>query len=190
MVCPLAKQAKLPFSLSDHNVSDIFDFVHGDVWGPFSEESISGSRYFLTLVDDHSRGTWTYPMKQKSEVTDLVISFMKMVSTQFNRTVKKFRTDNGGEFFSKQLNDFLKSKGTIHQSSCPYTPQQNGVVERKHRHLLHIGRALILQPCLPKIFWGESILTATHIVNKLPSPVLKGKTPGKSFSINHLLLII
>lgn len=128
MTCPLAKQTKLPFPLNSHGVSSIFDLVHGEVWGPFGVESISGYRYFLTLVDDFSRGTWTYLMKQKSEVTSLITSFITMVATQFGKTVRILWIDNGGEFFTKQMIDFLQTKGCIHQSSCAYTPQQNGVV--------------------------------------------------------------
>lgn len=68
MICPLAKQSKMPFQLSTHDTVSIFDLVHQDVWRPFHEETVSGSRYFLTLVDDHSRATWTYLMRKKSEV--------------------------------------------------------------------------------------------------------------------------
>lgn len=67
--------------------------------------------------------------------------------------------------------------GCVHQSSCPYTPQQNGIVERKHRHLLDIGRALLMQSHLPKVFWSDCILTATHIVNTLTTRVLNWKSP-------------
>lgn len=88
-----------------------------------------------------------------------------------------FRSDNGKEFLCNALTEFLKSVGCIHQRSCPYTPQQNGVVERKHHHLLNVARAIMLQAHMPKSFWGDSILVATHIINKLPSAVLQGKSP-------------
>lgn len=83
-------------------------------------------------------------MRRKSEVTSLINDFVQIVSTQFGKVVKTFRSDNGVEFFSSELNSFLASNGCVHQSSRPYTPEQNGVVESKHRHLLDIGRALIL----------------------------------------------
>ncbi|CAM8932740.1 unnamed protein product [Rhodiola kirilowii] len=190
-VCPLAKQTKLPFSLRNYSADAPFSLIHGDVWGPFHVPTITGSQYFLTLVDDYSRATWTFLMKHKSDAADHIIGFFAMVRTQFSAAVKILRTDNGGEFFSDKLTLFLNLQGCIHQSSCPYTPEQNGVVERKHRHLLEVARALMFQSGLPKIFWGDSILTATYIINRLPTQLLKGKSPWEMLfnsvpSIDHM----
>ncbi|CAM8949458.1 unnamed protein product [Rhodiola kirilowii] len=190
-VCPLAKQSKLPFPLSNHTADAPFVLIHGDLWGPFNVPTMTGAQYFLTLVDDFSRTTWTYLLKQKSDAADSIIGFFAMVQTQFSAMIKTFRTDNGGEFFGEKLVQFLRLKGCLHQSSCPYTPQQNGVVERKHRHLLDMARALMIQSGLPKSFWGDSVLTATYIINRLPTPILKGKTPWEILfhavpPINHM----
>ncbi|CAM8925259.1 unnamed protein product [Rhodiola kirilowii] len=176
-VCPMAKQTKLSFPLSNHQSVAVFDLIHCDIWGPHHEPTHSGAQYFLTIVDDFSRAVWTFLMVQKSEVTSLLVNFFAMVHTQFGKTIKVLRSDNGGEFFNTKLSSFLLTKGCIHQSSCPYTPQQNGVVERKHRHLLEIARALMFESGLPRMFWGESVLTATHIINRLPSSVIQGKSP-------------
>lgn len=191
MICPQAKQSRLPFFLSNHVSSELFELVHGDVWGPFHVETMGSYKYFLTLVDDLSRATWVYLMHTKSEVITHVKNFVKMIDTQFKGKIKTLRTDNGGEFINHQIEEFLQSIGCLQQSSCPYTPQQNGIAERKHRHLLEITRALLLQAGLPKCFWGDGVLTATHIINRLPSKVLKGKTPWemlfqKSAPIDHL----
>ncbi|CAM8933502.1 unnamed protein product [Rhodiola kirilowii] len=115
----------------------------------------------------------------------------KSPRTQFGKTVKVLRSDNGGEFFNATMTKFLQEKGCVHQSSCPHTPQQNGVVERKHRHLLEVARALMFESGLPKKFWGDSVLTGTHIINRLPSSVIQGKSSWeKLFSeiphIEHL----
>ena len=140
-VCPLAKQKMLPFpaSISSSSSSSCFDLIHADIWGPYSTPSLNGSKYFLTLVDDHSRCTWVYIMKHKSETSCLIQTFYNMIFTQFKVPIKMLRSDNGPEF---ALNSFYASKGIIHQLSCVETPQQNLVVERKHQHLLAVVRAL------------------------------------------------
>ncbi|KAL2236583.1 UNVERIFIED_CONTAM: Retrovirus-related Pol polyprotein from transposon RE1 [Sesamum indicum] len=100
-----------------------------------------------------------------------------MVRTQFESKVKVLRSDNGSEFTSGVFQYLLHSLGILHKRSCPHTPQQNGVVERKHRHILDVARALLFQAHLPSTFWGESILAATHLINKLPTHVLKWQSP-------------
>jgi transposase InsO family protein len=113
-------------------------------------------------------------MKHKSEARILLIHFIYLVENQFGKNVKVVRSDNGPEF---KISQFYSSKGIIHQTSCVNTPQQNGVAERKHRHLLNVVRALFFQATLPKHFWGDAILTAAYLINRTPTPILKGKTP-------------
>ncbi|KAL2246003.1 UNVERIFIED_CONTAM: Retrovirus-related Pol polyprotein from transposon TNT 1-94 [Sesamum indicum] len=175
--CPLAKQQRLSFPLSVSTSDFCFDLMHIDLWGPYNEYSISRCNYMMTIVDDHSRCTWVFLMKQKSETTSLLIDFHKMILTQFDKRIKIVRTDNGSEFLGQQIVDFYKREGIIHQTTCTYTPQQNGVVERKHKHLLEVARSLMFQSKLPKMFWTDAILTATYIINRLPTPILKWKTP-------------
>ena len=87
------------------------------------------------------------------------------------------RSDNGCEFFNSQVSALLTTLGILHQSSCTYTPQQNGIVERKHRHILEMARSLRFQSYLPLKFWGECVLTSVYLINRIPSKILKGKTP-------------
>lgn len=77
----------------------------------------------------------------------------------------------------KEVHVLLSQFGIIHQSCCTNTPQQNGTVERKHRQLLEITRALRFQSSIPKHFWGHCLLAATYIVNRLPTPMLDNKSP-------------
>lgn len=117
-------------------------------------------------------------------------NFITLVETQFFINIKTLRSDNGHEFFNTLYSNLLQSKGIIHQSSCVHTLQQNGVVERKHIHLLEVARALRLQASIPLKFWGDCVLTATYIINRLPTPTLNGSSPfeifhGKPPSLNH-----
>ena len=86
-------------------------------------------------------------------------------------------TDNGTEYFNTILGDFLNKNGIIHQSSCIDTLQQNGIAERKNRHLLEVARALMFTTNMPKSFWGDTILTSTYLINRMPSRILSFETP-------------
>ena len=188
VLCPIAKQKRLPFPSFNHISENAFDLIHCDVWGPFAKFTHDGYRYFLTIVDDATRSTWVYLMKSKSDTRPLLISFYNMIKTEFHVNIKIIRTDNAHEFF---LKDFYANHGIIHQHSCVATPQQNSVVERKHQHILGIARALKFQSNVPISYWGECILIAVHIINRLPSKILKQQTPfaklyGKPPSYAHL----
>ena len=113
------------------------------MWGPYKVVSREGYWYFLTVVDDFTRSVWVYMLKRKDEVFDMFVSFYNMVSTQFDKKIKVVRSDNGTEFVNHKMNEFFNEKGVIHQTSCAYTPQQNGIAERKHRHLLNVARSLM-----------------------------------------------
>ncbi|KAL4385094.1 hypothetical protein GQ457_15G024750 [Hibiscus cannabinus] len=173
-ICHLAKHKRLPFPTSVSISDSVFDLVHLDVWGPFPVKSLYGHHYFLTIVDDKSRHLWVYPMKQKSEVRELITNFCKMVETQFSRNIKCIRTDNAKEF---DMDAYFNSKGILHQNSCVHTPQQNNIVERKHQHLLNVARSLRIQSGLPLVFWIDCVLHAAYLINVTPTPVLHNKTP-------------
>ncbi|CAA0839906.1 cysteine-rich RLK (RECEPTOR-like protein kinase) 8 [Striga hermonthica] len=131
----------------------------------------------LTIVDDYTRATWIYLMRYKAETVINVRDFLRMVEVQFGVKVNQIRTDNGGEFVNKEMEMLLKDNGIIHQRTCPYTPQQNGVVERKHRSILEVARSLAFQCKLQRNLWPYSLLVAVQIINTLPSEKLKWKSP-------------
>ncbi|KAJ0909446.1 putative RNA-directed DNA polymerase [Helianthus annuus] len=190
-ICHRAKQTRVPFPLSEHKTKNVGDIVHLDVWGPYKVTSRDGFKYFLTIVDDYSRAVWCYLLKNKMEVFENIENFYELVLTQFKKKIKIFRSDNGTEFVNNKMDIFCKTKGILHQTSCAYTPQQNGLVERKHRHLLNLARSLLFQSGVPLSFWADCVLTALYIVNRLPSSVLLGKSPyermfGFKPSLSHL----
>ena len=108
------------------------------------------------------------------------MNFHSIIQTQFHTKIQILRTDNGTEYFNHSLSTYLQENGIIHQSSCVDTPQQNGVAERKNRHILEVARALLFSSHMPTQFWGDSILTATYLINRMPSRVLSFRN-SKSF---------
>ncbi|KAJ4812357.1 Retroelement pol polyprotein-like [Rhynchospora pubera] len=176
-ICMRSKQSRIPFPVSSNKSNEPFELIHCDIWGPYSVTSHCGAHYFLTIVDDFTRAVWVYLIAEKSEVANSIQSFCKMVRTQFCRTVKCVRSDNGAEFKSGLMSKFYVENGILHQTSCVRTPQQNGRVERKHRHILNVARALRFQSNLPLEFWGECILTAAFLINRTPTPLLQNRTP-------------
>ena len=152
------------------------------------EHTIAGHKYFLTIVNDYTRSTWVYLMKSKFETIPLLQSFYAMIKTQFGKSIKVFRTNNGLEF---QMIDFFKLNGIIHQHCYVATPQQNSVMERKHQHRRCVARALKLQSNIPIAYWGDCILTTVHLINRLIYPLLNNKSPfeilyNKVLDYSHL----
>ena len=186
--CHYAKHKKLPFPSSNSYASCCFDLLRIDIWGPCLKLSMHGHRYFLTIVDDHSRFTWIFLMHTKAEARKNIIDFTAYVETQFSGKIKTIRTDNGFEF---SMHDFYALKGIIHQTSCVKTPKQNGIVERKHQHLLNVTRALLFQANLPHSFWCFALIHVAYLINCIPTPFLQNISPyeklyGNSCDISNL----
>jgi len=126
-----------------------FMLIHSDVWtSPVTV--ISGPKYFVTFIDCYSRMTWVYLMKHKSEVLEYFKTFYDYVKNQFGTSIQILWSDNEIEYVNKEFQGFLSREGILHQTSCPNTPPQNGVAERKNRHLLEVTRSLMYTMNVPK----------------------------------------
>ncbi|KAK2452382.1 putative mitochondrial protein [Trifolium repens] len=181
-VCQFSKHVRHSYSMLPYKASHPFSLIHSDVWGPSRIKNITGSRWFVLFVDDHSRITWLFLMKEKSELGNIFRKFNTMIQTQFQTKIQVLKTDNAKEYFESSLREYLDSHGIIHQSSCVNTPQQNGVAERKNRHILEVARSLMFTTHVPKFLWGEAVSTATYLINRMPSRVLKFQTPFQVIS--------
>lgn len=106
-----------------------------------------------------------FPLINKSEVASVFIRFHAYIVTQYKAQVQLLQSDGGGEYISHMFKEFLASKGIVHQLSCPYTPQQNGLAERKNRHLIETALALLTTAKLPLMFWFYVVTHATFLIN-------------------------
>ncbi|GAU43961.1 hypothetical protein TSUD_283880 [Trifolium subterraneum] len=156
--------------------------IHSDICGPINPCSNGGKRYFLTLTDDFSRKTWVYILKEKSEAFETFRNFKAMVELKSGCVIQMLRTDRGGEFTSNAFNEFCKSKGIKRQLTTAYTPQQNGVSERKNRTLLNIVRSMLACRNVPKSFWPEALKWAAYVMNRSPTSSVRDMTPEEAWS--------
>ena len=167
--------------------SRILELLHVDLFGPIPEISLGGKKYCLVIVDDYSRYTWVYFFKTKDETQQVFIDFSKEVQRQHDLPILVIRSDNGSEFKNYTLNDFVSEEGIHHPYSAAYTPQQNGVAERKNRTLIDMARSMLAEFKSPINFWAEAISTACHSSNRLyfrkglkktPYEILTGNKPN------------
>ncbi|CAI5474892.1 unnamed protein product [Closterium sp. Yama58-4] len=166
--CLETKFTKFPFSSSTGPAKAPLALVHMDVVGPTRAPSLSGSRYFLTIVDDHTRAVWVYPLKAKGEVAAAVLKeWMPRAQRESGHKVKVIRTDNGGEFIGADFEKELKRKGIQHQLTVPYNPQQNGVAERFNRTLQEGARTLLGRAGLPDPFWVTALRQVVVVKNRV-----------------------
>jgi histone deacetylase 1/2 len=129
----------------------------------------------VSFIDDHSKSVWIYLLRNKSEVFAKFSEFQQLVERRFNRKIVSVQTDWGGEY--ERLNSFFKTIGISHLFSCPHAHQQNGAAERKHRHIVEVGLALLAHASMPLKFWDEAFLAATYLINRTPTKLLQYSTP-------------
>ncbi|KAG7528438.1 Integrase catalytic core [Arabidopsis suecica] len=188
--CILGKHCKVVFPKSNTIYEKCFDLVHSDVWtSPCA--SRDNHKYFVTFIDEKSKYTWVTLLPSKDRVYDAFINFQNYVTNHFDAKIKILRTDNGGEYTSTKLKTHLEKCGILHQTSCPYNPQQNGVAERKNRHLMEVARAMLFEKHMPKRFWGDAVLTSCYLINRIPTRILNDQSPfqvlnNQSPNIDHL----
>ncbi|KAK2580008.1 hypothetical protein KPH14_010773 [Odynerus spinipes] len=174
-VCLKGKMSRLPFpKRSDNRRRNILDLIHTDLCGPMQTMTPGKKRYFLTLIDDYSRYTHIYFLNSKSEVTDKIVEFIELMKTKFNRKPKCFRSDRGKEYINDRLIGVLKTEGIEMQHTAAYTPEQNGVAERKNRSLMEMGRCLLIEANLPNKYWAEAVNTANYLQNRIYSKSVNG----------------
>jgi transposase InsO family protein len=143
------------------------ELLHMDLFSPIAYISIGGSKYYLVIVDDYSRFTWVFFLQEKSQTQETLKRFLRQAQNEFGLRIKKIRSNNGTEFKNSKIEGFLEEEGIKHEFSSPYTPQQNGVVERKNITLLDMARTMLDEYKTPDRFWAEESNTVCYSINRL-----------------------
>ncbi|KAF2347866.1 Integrase catalytic core [Trinorchestia longiramus] len=181
--CCDGKSHRLPFSRVDQRkVRKPLELIHSDVCGKINPSSLGGGSYFVTFIDDYSRYTLVYIIKNKSDVFGVFTEFKALVENHYDHKIKILRTDNGGEYVSTDFERFLKVNGIVHQKTVPKTPEQNEVAERMNRTVLEAVRAMLADSKLPKTLWAEAVSTAVYVKNRSPTSAHKNLTPYQALN--------
>lgn len=168
--CTDGKLNSTPFPKRAERSSSILDIVHADICGPMRTSSKGGARYILTLSDDYSRWCEVYFLSHKSEVPAKFVEYKNFVENQTGCRIKALQPDNA-------VDEILKKSGIRRRLTTTYTPQQNGVAERKNRTLIEGARCLLIQSRLQPSFSGEAVATINYIRNRCVSKSLDEGTP-------------
>ncbi|GJT50671.1 retrotransposon protein, putative, ty1-copia subclass [Tanacetum coccineum] len=187
--CISGKITRKHFSHKTEKVKDVLGWIHTDVCVPLRHVSKKGASYFITFTDDYSRYGYVYLLKHKHEVFETFKVFKSEVENQLGKTIKAIRSDHGGEYISQEFKDYLKTCGIVQQLTPPYTPQHNGVSERRNRTLLNMVRSMMSLTILPLSFWDYALESAARILNmvptkkvdKTPYELWHGKVPNLSY---------
>ncbi|KAK4409575.1 Retrovirus-related Pol polyprotein from transposon TNT 1-94 [Sesamum angolense] len=183
-------QEAIPFRNS-WRAKAVLELIHTDVCGPMRTPSHEQNRYFILFIDDYSRMTWVYFMREKSEVFKVFKKFKNLVEKQSGRSIKVLRSDRGKEYNNSEFDKFCEEEDIEHQTTVSYNPQQNGESERKNKTVMEMARSMLQEKQLPKAFWAEALYTAVYLLNRCPTKVVQNMTPieawsGKKPLANHL----
>ncbi|MBW0535465.1 hypothetical protein O181_075180 [Austropuccinia psidii MF-1] len=180
--CMLGKSTLLPFSSSFEKVDQPLECVHVDLVGPITPESISGFRYFLTIVDQFTSFKTVRFLKTKSEAFNEFLEWKTHAENLHSLKIKKLVSDKGGEFENKSFSKLATSCGFVHVFAPTSTPEHNGFAERANRTILDKARCLLLTSNLPRSYWAEAVNTASFLSNLVPTPSRDNLSPFSLWS--------
>ena len=181
--CVYGKQKIVKFlRVGKENKSEKLEIVHADVWGPTQVSSLGGSHYYVTFIDDATRKTWVCCIKRKSDVFDTFKKWKALVENETGKSLKCLKSDNGGEYCSKEFDNYCSYNGIRRVKTVPGTPQENGVSERMNRAIMERARSMRLHAGLPLQFWADAVDTAIYLINRGPSSALDGGIPEEAWT--------
>ena len=164
--CVEAKLTRSSFLSVERNTEPL-DLIHSDICDLKFVQTRDDNKYFITFVDDNTKYCYVYLLRSNDEAIEKFVLYKNEVENQLNKKIKVLRSDRGGEYESPFVNIYVQH-GIIHENITPYSPQSNGVVERKNCTLKKMMNAMLISPGLPQNMWGEAILTTNYLLNKVP----------------------
>jgi transposase InsO family protein len=180
--CMAAKQTRMPFPHSAMwRAEEPLQLVHVDLCGPITPVTAGGNKYFMLLVDDCTRWCRVYMLKTKNQATEAFVKYKAEVENSTGQHIKLLRSDRG-EFLAHAFQRVCEQAGIKHQFTAPYTPQQNGVVERKNRTVMEMARALLKSMEIPGRFWAEAVRHSVYLLNRLPTKAMGNRTPYEAWN--------
>jgi len=180
--CLAGKQRRLSFpKMAKYRAAGALELVHGDLCGPITPATHGGRKYFILLVDDCSRFMWLQLLTSKSEAAEAIKKFKARAEAESSKKLRVLRTDRGGEFTSMEFAAYCAEEGVVRHHTAPYTPQHNGVVERRNQTVVGMARSMMKAKKMSAEFWGEAVTTTVFILNRAPTKALKGKTPFEAW---------
>uniref|UniRef100_A0A0A9WLY1 Retrovirus-related Pol polyprotein from transposon TNT 1-94 n=1 Tax=Lygus hesperus TaxID=30085 RepID=A0A0A9WLY1_LYGHE len=178
--CVSGKMTRLPFKKNKRVRSTrIGQLLFTDLGGPVKIPTYENERYWQVILDDFSHFCVVYLLKNKSEAETNMINFIKRLENDKKCKVSNVQCDNGGEFRTKNFQNFCINNGIKIRYTMPYSSQMNGSAERLNRTLQDRTRTLLNETKLPKELWGEAIRTAAYTLNRSPSAAIDGEIPVK-----------
>ena len=178
--CENGKQTVASFPTSSYGevkTTKVLELIHSDVMGPMQTKSQGGARFIVTFIDDFSRLVTAYFLESKSQVFERFVEYKALMENQLNAKIKKIRTDNGREYVNKSFAQLCRKAGIVHQTTVPYSPQQNGMAERMNRTLVERARSMIHHSNIDAMWWAEAVNTAVYITNRVPCAADQTRTP-------------
>jgi len=149
--CMKGKQHRLPYPKSSSScTTDVLQTIHTDICGPMNMNSLGGSKYFIAFIDYFLRDVCVYYLKQKSEALSKFKEFVSLMTNITGKRVKVLRSNNGGEYCSHAISDYLKEQGIKHETTVPYNPAQNVLAERMNCTIVESARSMIHFSNVPK----------------------------------------
>jgi hypothetical protein len=168
-------------------VTEPLELVHGDICGPISPVTPSGNHYFLLLVDDYNRYMWVVLLPTKDGTPMAIKNVQAAAEQKSGKQLCALCT----EVTANHLKEYFTELGVQHQLTAPYSPPQDGVVERRNQTVVSVAQSMLKAKGLPGMFWGEAVMMVVYVLNWLTPKGAGGKIPyelwtGSTPSVQHL----